>query len=233
MRWQQSRWIGLALSVALLLSGVQVAQAQRAKADPNDPEPPTFQRRSGPEKHEPIVLTADEVTYDAETEVVTATGRVEVTQKDPVAGGDRTLRADRLIYDRKQDVVRAIGNVVLIENQGDPKQPAFVRKGRIECSGGEVNVGGDAGPTTADWDGDGRWDLIVGGDQGKVVWYRNVGKKTRPKFEAGVDLVSGGGHGSLESGAEPKAPAARLKVHCTDWNGEVWERNIIVLAQPV
>jgi hypothetical protein len=112
------------------------------------------------------------------------------------------------------------GNVVLIENQGDRKQPAFVRKGRIECSGGEVNVGGDAGPTTADWDGDGRWDLVVGGDQGKVVWYRNVGKKTRPKFEAGVDLVSGGGHGSLEAGEEPKAPAARLKVHCTDWNGD-------------
>jgi LPS-assembly protein len=119
VRRQQSRWIGLALSVALLLASVQAVQAQRAKPDPNDPEPPPFQRRSAPDKHEPIVLTADEVTYDAQTEVVVATGRVEVTQKDPVAGGERTLRADRLIYDRKQDVVRAIGNVVLIEPTGE------------------------------------------------------------------------------------------------------------------
>jgi hypothetical protein len=39
--------------------------------------------------------------------------------------------------------------------------------------------------SVADWDGDGRPDLMTNGIWGKVVWYRNVGTRTAPRLAAG------------------------------------------------
>lgn len=60
----------------------------------------------------PVVLNADQVTHDQNTDIATAIGNVEVTQ------GGRVLRADKIIYDKKRDVVTAWGNVALIEADG-------------------------------------------------------------------------------------------------------------------
>jgi hypothetical protein len=38
--------------------------------------------------------------------------------------------------------------------------------------------------TVADWDGDALPDLVVNSIWGKVVWYRNLGKREKPRFEA-------------------------------------------------
>ncbi|MFO0807968.1 MAG: VCBS repeat-containing protein [Gemmataceae bacterium] len=43
---------------------------------------------------------------------------------------------------------------------------------------------GYTAPVVADWDHDGRPDLIVNSILGRVVWYRNVGTRTAPKLEA-------------------------------------------------
>jgi len=113
------------------------------------------------------------------------------------------------------------GRVVLLTNEGGAKTPKFLRKGPIEAGGQELEVDhNDAGPTTADWDGDGSWDLIVGGGAGTVKFFRNEGTKQTPKFAAGVVLVSGKGHGSVAHGEEPKQPASRCKPHVCDWNGD-------------
>ncbi|HEX5053913.1 MAG TPA: VCBS repeat-containing protein [Planctomycetota bacterium] len=113
------------------------------------------------------------------------------------------------------------GHVVLLANEGGPKTPKFVRKGPIEAGGAVLDVdNNDAGPTTADWDGDGLWDLIVGGGAGSVVFFRNEGTRTAPKFAAGVPLVKGNGHGTLEHGQQPTAAASRCKPHVCDWNGD-------------
>jgi len=113
------------------------------------------------------------------------------------------------------------GHVVLLANEGDRKTPKFVRKGPIEAGGQVLDVDrNDAGPTTADWDGDGKWDLIVGGGAGTILFFRNEGTKGAPKLAAGVELVKGSGHGGGKVGDEPKAPASRVKPHVCDWNGD-------------
>jgi LPS-assembly protein len=61
----------------------------------------------------PVVLTAEEVSYDRATGVVTASGDVEISQ------GPRRLFADRVIYDQRADRVRAEGDVSLLEPTGE------------------------------------------------------------------------------------------------------------------
>src|SRR5688572_15438631 len=79
------------------------------------------------------------------------------------------------------------GRVVLLDNVGDKKTPKFARKGPIEAGGDVLSVdANDAGPTVADWDGDGMWDLVVGGGAGTVMFFKNEGKKGAPKLAAGV-----------------------------------------------
>ncbi|MFN4355694.1 LPS-assembly protein LptD [Parvibaculum sp.] len=58
-------------------------------------------------------MQADELTYDRESGVVTASGNVEL------AYGERVLLADRVTYDEKTGVVKADGNVALLDPQGD------------------------------------------------------------------------------------------------------------------
>jgi LPS-assembly protein len=61
----------------------------------------------------PVVLRADEVSYDQEIGVVRATGNVEASQ------GDRVLTADAITYNERTDTVTAQGNVVLLEPTGE------------------------------------------------------------------------------------------------------------------
>jgi LPS-assembly protein len=71
---------------------------------------------------EPVVLTADRVSYDQTKDIATASGQVEVAQ------GDKLLRADSIIYDKKRDVVLATGNVKIIDNTG---QVSFADRAEI------------------------------------------------------------------------------------------------------
>ena len=60
-----------------------------------------------------VLMQADELSYDQETQTVTATGNVEV------AYGDRIMTADKMTYNEATGVVVATGNVVLLEPSGD------------------------------------------------------------------------------------------------------------------
>src|SRR5262249_1587466 len=55
---------------------------------------------------------------------------------------------------------------------GSPLGPSEAKWGYTN-----VNVG--------DWDGDGLLDLVVSDLWGRVIWYRNVGTRTAPRFAAG------------------------------------------------
>jgi len=96
-------------------------------------------------------------------------------------------------FDGDGDLDLLIGNisgyVVLLRNEGDRTHPAFVRVGHVQAGGSDIKVDGDAGPTTADWDGDGKWDLLVGAGNGAVTWYRNTGTNQAPVFASGVELI--------------------------------------------
>ena len=61
----------------------------------------------------PILLQADELRYDSELDIVTASGNVEVSQQQ------RVLLADTISYNRKRDLMTASGNVSLMEPTGE------------------------------------------------------------------------------------------------------------------
>ncbi len=61
----------------------------------------------------PVLLTADELSFDREAGIVTAKGNVEISQED------RVLKADNVIYNQKTGVVKAKGNISLAEPSGE------------------------------------------------------------------------------------------------------------------
>ena len=73
---------------------------------------------SNPSSHqvnsnEPVTFTADEVDYDKDKSLVTATGHVEAWQNGHV------MRADKITFDRNTGVAAATGHVVLLEPDGE------------------------------------------------------------------------------------------------------------------
>lgn len=68
----------------------------------------------------PAVFSADEVTYDEELDIATATGNVEIAQ------GERVLKADTVSFNRRTNTVTATGNVSLLEPSGDVVFADFV-----------------------------------------------------------------------------------------------------------
>jgi LPS-assembly protein len=72
-------------------------------------------RSNGPNVRtdQPVTFSADQVQYDRENSLVTATGHVEAWQNGHV------LRADKVTFDRNTGVAAASGNVVLLEPDGE------------------------------------------------------------------------------------------------------------------
>lgn len=64
-------------------------------------------------EEQPVLLTADSVTFDEENDLVTASGNVELSQ------GTRTVRADTITYNRRTKIVTATGGVRLVEPSGE------------------------------------------------------------------------------------------------------------------
>lgn len=123
------------------------------------------------------------------------------------------------------------GRVILVPNEGTKTKPAFAsaKKRAVEAGGKPVCVdGGDAGPYVCDWDRDGLSDLLVGAGEGAVVWYRNGGTKSAPKFLEGRELVSNVPESDEEeSAAAPVRSGRRAKVWVADMNGDRLEDLLI------
>jgi hypothetical protein len=118
-------------------------------------------------------------------------------------------------------VGNVLGELSLVSHVGHGKPLAFENPTRIEAAGAPMKVAGDAAPVVADWDGDGQADLIVGAEDGSVVWCRNIGSGGRPVLEKPCELV-------------PKSPVGwnnddkrrdgqwglRVKPCAIDWDGD-------------
>lgn len=112
------------------------------------------------------------------------------------------------------------GNVYLVPNVGTAKQHAFTRHQRVKAGGKALKVQGDAGPFVADWDGDGRFDLLVGAGDGSVTLFRNQGTAAAPELAKGVQLVAAGESAYGEDAPTDVRRGTRSKVCTADWNGD-------------
>ena len=99
---RRARFLGL-LTAALMLGGAH-AHAASSVLGKN--------ALLGPSNGS-YVLKADDVTYDVDAKIITATGHVEIDHND------RIVTAERIVYDQNADTVVAEGNVVMMSPNGD------------------------------------------------------------------------------------------------------------------
>jgi hypothetical protein len=82
------------------------------------------------------------------------------------------------------------GEVLFAPNVGTRTRPLFGEPKPVAAGGKPIEIAyGDAAPVVADWDGDGLPDLVVGGGDGSVVWFRNEGARAAPRLAAARVLV--------------------------------------------
>jgi FG-GAP-like repeat len=110
------------------------------------------------------------------------------------------------------------GSVFLLRGDKDLR---FRDPVAIEVDGKPIQVAGDAGPVVADWDRDGKPDLIVGSDDGDVVWFPNIGTTKAPKLGPARTLVPK----SVAAVGSRPAPGpgewgTRVKPCVVDWDGD-------------
>ncbi len=89
------------------------------------------------------------------------------------------------------------GYIQYFENTGTPVRPEFTDRGYLEADGKVIrHMAGERGsiqgpaeakwgytnPWAADWDLDGKLDLMVNDIRGEVVWYPNLGTVKEPRF---------------------------------------------------
>lgn len=103
------------------------------------------------------------------------------------------------------------GHVWVVPGTGKLK---FGTPAKLSHGGKEIKVGGgDSQPVMADWDGDGKADLVLAQGDGAVAWYRNTAEKGVPKLADPQTLLA-------KSTREFGKPGMRAKISVTDYNGD-------------
>jgi hypothetical protein len=112
------------------------------------------------------------------------------------------------------------GNLFVRINEGSPKKPTFATESiMLMKDDAPLKVtGGDVIPKIADWDGDGRFDILTGSGEGGAYWLRNVGKKGAPSFASPEVIVR-----PDEPKGDPKSPngpGERTQACAADYDGD-------------
>jgi len=143
-----------------------------------------------------------------------------VSAREPVSGpAGRAYSAFPLDWDDDGDFDLLVGNdqggLFLRENVGTEDELAFSSEA-VALTVDEKPAlvpGGYAMPIAADWDGDGRWDLVSGNKTGEVWWFPNVGEAGAPVLERPRRLV-----GNSKDEGLGRGKCAQVEV--CDWDGD-------------
>lgn len=95
-----------AAALALALAAAPEAAIAQSSQD----APPTFEAAQG---ENPIGFESDGVSYDSNTDQITAFGNVVMRR------GDQSLRADKVVWDRKAGKILASGNIRMVDADGN------------------------------------------------------------------------------------------------------------------
>ncbi len=106
----------------------------------------------------------------------------------------------------------------LIENEGTRRDPVFGDAVPLVLDDRQIPSGNVVGPCVADWDGDGRADLLAG-RRGDIVWYRNTGEKGSAELQEPEILVPAGDR-SFGSDRRDDQPARFHAICVTDFNAD-------------
>jgi hypothetical protein len=84
--------------------------------------------------------------------------------------------------DGKKDLAmgNGSGEIFLYLNEGTNEQPIFGKP--IKLNGGSLDVGSNSSPDVADWNGDGKKDLIIGNSNGEIFVFLNKGTNEDPQY---------------------------------------------------
>lgn len=110
----------------------------------------------------------------------------------------------------------------MIPNEGTRESPTMGTPLQLKVGDKDVRAPhGDAGPVVADWDNDGRDDLLLGCGDGSVRWYRNVGSATEPELASREILIRAeDDRDEKEFGEGSPRPGGRSKICVADWNSD-------------
>jgi hypothetical protein len=104
-------------------------------------------------------------------------------------------------------------HVCLLRNIGNAKEFKFDEPEPIHADGKPILAAEyNAAPVAADWDADGKLDLILGCGDGSVLWFQNTGSRESPTFAAAQTLVP------PPAGLSDRGKQARPCV--VDWNDD-------------
>jgi len=114
------------------------------------------------------------------------------------------------------------GHLFLRTNEGSAGAAAFgTHNEKVGSSEGKALIvpGGGATVEVADWNLDGKWDIVAGSSTGAVYWFRNVGTEKEPRFSEASKLVNApSGERSPEEAA--LWPGTRAQVSVGDHNAD-------------
>lgn len=139
-----------------------------------------------------------EVVRDAGGERIHLGSFYDPDTKKSTSGGLRMLSVTPVDRDGDGDLDLLLGTsegkLFFRDNVGTREKPSFAKENEPVIVDGKPAAlpFRHAMPVVADWDGDGRWDLVTGSYDGEVYWLRNVGKADRPAFGKPQQLVARG-----------------------------------------